>query len=59
MIWFMALMMLLFEGLAICTIGGMITVGINAGLAMVAAILEVTIGVVIVRVMYRNLVVIQ
>ena len=46
--------MLLFEGLAICTVGGMLTNGMSAGLAMATAVLEVIVGVVIVRVMYRH-----
>ena len=53
MIWLAALMMLLFYGLAVCTIGGMMTSGIHAGLAMVTAVLVVTIGVIIARVMHR------
>ena len=54
MIWLLALIMLLFEGLAICTVGGMLTNGMSAGLAMATAVLEVIVGVVIVRVMYRH-----
>ena len=55
MIWLVALTMLLFEGLAICTIGGMVTSGMSAGLAMAIAVLELTVGVTIVRVMYRDM----
>ena len=54
MIWLMALIMLLFYGLAVCTIGGMLTSGISAGLAMATAVLEVTLGVIIVRAMYMG-----
>ena len=53
MIWFAALMMLLFYGLAVCTIGGMVTSGISASLAMATAVLEVVVGMIIARVMYR------
>jgi len=52
MIWLMALIMLAFYGLAICTIGGMVANGISASLAVVVAVLEVIIGTVIARVMY-------
>ena len=51
MIWVAVLMMLAFYGLAVCTIGGMVTSGISAGLAMVTAVLEVTVGIIIVRAM--------
>ena len=54
MIWLVALMMLMFYGLAVCTIGGMLTSGISAGLAMTVAILEVIVGVIIVRAMYSD-----
>ena len=53
MVWLAALMMLLFYGLAVCTIGGMVTIGISASLAMVIAVLEVTVGVTIARAMCR------
>ena len=55
MIWLAAFVMLLFYGLAVCTIGGMVTSGISAGLAMATAVLEVTVGVIIARMMYRGL----
>ena len=54
MMWLVALMTLLFYGLAVCTIGGMVTSGISAGLAMAAAVLEVTLGVIIIRAMYSD-----
>ena len=52
--WIIALTMLLFYGLAVCTIGGMVTSGINAGLAMAIAVLEVTTGIILVRAMHRG-----
>ena len=52
--WVIALTMLLFYGLAVCTIGGMVTSGINAGLAMAIAVLEVTTGIILVRAMHRG-----
>ncbi len=54
MIWLMALLMLAFYGLALSTIGGMVTSGISASLAMAVAVLEVIIGVVIARAMYMR-----
>ena len=54
MSWLVALMMLLFYGLAVCTIGGMVTSGISAGLAIATAVLEVTLGIIIVRAMYSD-----
>ena len=54
MIWFVVLIMLAFEGLAVCTLGYMVTDGISAYLAMASAILIVTIGTVIARAMYRT-----
>ncbi len=53
MIWLAALMMLLFYGLAVCTIGMMVMSGIHAGLAMATAVMVVTVGVLIARVMHR------
>jgi len=53
MMWFVALIMLAFYGLAICTIGGMVTSGISAGLAMAAGVGEVIVGVIMARVVYR------
>ncbi|MFC2067313.1 hypothetical protein ACFLUO_09785 [Chloroflexota bacterium] len=55
MIWLMALMMLASYGLAVCTIGGMVTNGINTSLAMATGALEVIIGVIIARAMYRHI----
>ena len=46
--------MLLFQGLAVCTIGGMVTNGINAGMAMTTAVFELTVGTIFVRAMYRD-----
>ena len=54
MMWLVALTMLLFEGLAVCTIGAMATSGTGAGLAMAAAVFELIVGVIIVRAMYRD-----
>ncbi|MFC1981389.1 hypothetical protein ACFLVN_04000 [Chloroflexota bacterium] len=54
MIWLIALMMLAFYGLAVSTISGMVTNGINTSLAMATSILEVIIGVIIIRAMYRQ-----
>ena len=54
MIWLMALLMLAFYGLALCTIGGMVTSGISASLAMAVAVLEVIIGAVIARAVYMR-----
>ena len=53
MIWLAAFIMLAFYGLAVCTIGGMVTSGISAGLAMATAVLEVTVGIIIVRALYK------
>ena len=55
MIWLVALVMLAFYGLAVCTIGGMLTKGISTSLVMVTAALEVTMGVMIARVMSSHL----
>ena len=52
--WFVALIMLLFYGLAVCTIVGMVTIGTSATIAMTTATLEVILGVIIVRAMYRD-----
>lgn len=53
MIWLATFIMLAFYGLAVYTIGGMVTNGISAGLAVAAAILEIIVGVIIVRMMCR------
>ena len=53
MIWLMALMMLAVYGLAVSTIGGMVTNGINTSLAMATGVFEVIVGVIIVRAMCR------
>ena len=52
MIWLVVLMALLFEGLAVCTIGAMVTSGINASLAMATAVLELTLGAPLIKAMY-------
>ena len=54
MIWLVVLTMLLFEGLAVCTIGGMVMAGLGAGLAVAVAVFELTVGVTIVRAMCRD-----
>ena len=54
MMWLAALTMLLFQGLAICTIGAIIESGMGGGQAMVMAIFEIILGVIIVRGMYRD-----
>ena len=54
MMWLIALTMLLFEGLAVCTIFAMVTSDISAGLAMATAVFELILGVIIIRAMYRN-----
>ena len=53
MIWLAALVMLLFEGLAVSALGGMVTNGIGTGLAMATAVLLVILGAVTARAMYR------
>ena len=55
MMWLVALTLLLFEGLAVCTIGGMMASGYSAGLAITTAVMELTVGVIIVRIMYRDM----
>ena len=52
--WVIALTMLLFYGLAVCTIGGMVTSGMDVGLAMAIAVLEVTAGMILIRAMHRG-----
>jgi hypothetical protein len=54
MMWLIALTMLLFEGLAVCTIGAMVTSGVGIGLAMATAVFELILGVIIIRAMYRD-----
>ena len=55
MIWFVVLTMLLFEGLAVCTIGGMVMAGFGAGLAVAVAVFELAVGVTVVRAMRRDI----
>ncbi len=53
MMWLAALLMLLFYGLAVCTIGGMLASGISAGFTMTAAVFEIIAGIIIARMIYR------
>ena len=43
-----------FQGLAICTLGGMLNMGFNPGDAMAVAVVIVTLGALITRAMYRK-----
>jgi len=52
--WLAALTMLLFQGLAVCTIGIMMTSGLGFGAAMLTAVSEVVLGVIIIRIMLRD-----
>ncbi len=52
--WLAALTMLLFQGLAVCTIGIMMTSGLGFGTAMLTAVSEVVLGVIIIRIMLRD-----
>ena len=54
MMWLVAFTMLAFYGLAVCTIGITLTSGFTFGFAFTAAILEVTIGMIIARAMVRS-----
>ena len=54
MMWLAALTILLFQGLAVCTIGAMLTAGMGMGAAMTTAVAEVILGVIIARAMYRS-----
>ncbi len=53
--WLAALTMLLFQGLAVCTIGIMMTSGLGFGAAMLTAVSEVILGVIIIRMMLRDM----
>jgi hypothetical protein len=53
--WLAALTMLLFQGLAVCTIGVMITSGLHFGAALFTAVCEVTLGVIIIRLLCRDM----
>jgi hypothetical protein len=55
MMWLAALTMLLFQGLAVCTIGVLVTSGLNFGAAMFTAVCEVTLGVIIIRMLCRDM----
>ena len=54
MIWLTALTMLLFQGLAVCIIGAMVTSGYHTSLAMATGIFELILGTILVRGMYRD-----
>ena len=54
MIWIVALTMLLFQGLAVCTLGGMLSIGTSTYESIIMAVLVVILGVIIVRAMYRD-----
>jgi len=49
-----ALTMFLFEGLAVCIIGGMLASGMHAGLTMATAVLALSAGTILVCAMYRD-----
>ena len=54
MIGIMALVMIAFYGLAVCTIGGMVTSGISSSFAMATAVFEIIVGVVIAKAIYSR-----
>ena len=54
MIWLAALTMLLFQGMAVCTIGAMLTNGLSFSMAMAAAVFEVVLGAIIIRMICRD-----
>jgi len=54
MLWLVAITLVLFELLAVCIIGNMVTSGFNIGLAMVGAVWVLTIGAAIVKLMYES-----
>ena len=54
MITLVVLVWLAFQVLAVCTFFGMQTMGLTANLAITAAVVEVAIGAVVAREMYRN-----
>ena len=53
--WLIALVMLLFQGLAICMIGIMVTNGLGFGAAMLTAVSVVTLGIIVIRAMCRDM----
>ena len=53
MMWRATFLMLAFYGLAVCTIFGMITRGFTSDFAVMAGVFEVTIGIIIVRALWR------
>ena len=55
MMWFAAFTMLLFQGLAVCTIGIMVTSGLHFGAAIFTAVCEVILGVIITRMLSRDI----
>ena len=54
MMWIVALTMLLFQGLAVCTLGGMLSIGTSTHESIFMAVLVVILGVIITRAMYRD-----
>jgi len=55
MMWLVALTMLLFQGLAVCMIGIMVTSGFGFGSAMLTGVSVVTLGVIVIRAMCRDI----
>ena len=51
---FIVLVWLAFQGLAVCTLGGMLDIGFGPGQAIAIAVVVVTIGAMITRAMYRR-----
>lgn len=54
MIGLAAFIMLAFYGLAICTMGGILTSGLAFSLAITVAIVEVTVGMIVARAVYSH-----
>ena len=54
MMWLAALLMLLFQALAICTIGVMVRCGLDFGAALFTAVCEVALGVIVIRTFCRD-----
>jgi len=54
MMWLVALTMLLFQGLAVCILGGMLSIGTSTGESILMAVLIVILGVFVTRAMYRD-----
>ena len=55
MMWLAALIMLLFQGLAVCTIGIMVTSGLSFGAALFTAMCEVALGMITIRLLRRDI----